>query len=142
MEENNINMNQEPQQENAPRQENDPQQTVAPQYPHDQPQCPQPPKARPKKRGVGGYVVVELTEIIPTAKYVSGLRYSFNGFYIFYSCFKMSLFCFFISSISAFNGYYARGGSLGVGWSSTRSIVVASILILMFDLIVTQLMLY
>ena len=91
---------------------------------------------------LGGYVVVELTEIIPTAKYVSGLRYSFNGFYIFYSCFKMSLFCFFISSISAFNGYYARGGSLGVGWSSTRSIVVASILILMFDLIVTQLMLY
>ena len=52
MEENNINMNQEP------RQENDPQQTVAPQYPHDQPQFPQPPKARPKKRGVGGYVVV------------------------------------------------------------------------------------
>lgn len=52
MEENNINMNQEPQQEN------DPQQTVAPQYPHDQPQFPQPPKARPKKRGVGGYVVV------------------------------------------------------------------------------------
>ena len=52
MEENNINMNQEPQQEN------DPQQTVAPQYPHDQPQFPQPPKARPKKRGVAGYVVV------------------------------------------------------------------------------------
>lgn len=52
MEENNINMNQEPQQEN------DPQQTVAPQYPHDRPQFPQPPKARPKKRGVGGYVVV------------------------------------------------------------------------------------
>lgn len=31
---------------------------MAPQYPHDQPQFPQPPKARPKKRGVGGYVVV------------------------------------------------------------------------------------
>lgn len=31
---------------------------MAPQYPHDQPQFPQPPKARTKKRGVGGYVVV------------------------------------------------------------------------------------
>ena len=91
---------------------------------------------------LGGYLVVEMTEIIPTAKYIAGLRYSFNGFYIFYSCFKMSLFCFFISSISAFNGYYARGGSLGVGYSSTKSIVAACILILMFDLIVTQLMLY
>lgn len=91
---------------------------------------------------LGGYIVVEMTDIIPTAKYIAGLRYSFNGFYIFYSCFKMSLFCFFISSISAFNGYYAKGGSLGVGRSSTQSIVVSSILILMFDLIVTQLMLY
>ena len=39
-------------------------------------------------------------------------------------------------------GYYAKGGSLGVGRSSTQSIVTVSILILLFDLIVTQLMLY
>ena len=91
---------------------------------------------------VGGYVVVEATQIIPTASYITGIKAFYNGFYIFYSCFKMSLFCFLISSIAAFNGYYAKGGSLGVGRSSTRSIVVTSILILMFDLIVTQLMLY
>jgi phospholipid/cholesterol/gamma-HCH transport system permease protein len=54
----------------------------------------------------------------------------------------MSLFCFMISSIAAFNGYYAKGGSLGVGRSSTTAIVTTSILILMADLIVTQLMLY
>ena len=61
---------------------------------------------------------------------------------IFYSCFKMSLFCFMISSIAAFNGYHAKGGSLGVGRSSTQAIVTVSILILLMDLIVTQLMLY
>ena len=54
----------------------------------------------------------------------------------------MSVFCFMIASISAFKGYYARGGALGVGVSSTKSIVVSCILILMFDLIITQLMLY
>ncbi|MBQ6709734.1 MAG: ABC transporter permease [Bacteroidales bacterium] len=91
---------------------------------------------------VGGYVVVEATQIIPTASYVTGIKAFYNGFYIFYSCFKMSLFCFMISSIAAFNGYYAKGGSLGVGRSSTKAIVVTSILILMADLIVTQLMLY
>ena len=90
----------------------------------------------------GGYIVVRATGIIATAQYVTGLKYCYNGFYVFYSCFKMSLFCFIISSVSAFNGYYAKGGSLGVGYSSTRSIIIASILILMFDLIVTQLMLY
>ena len=90
----------------------------------------------------GGYVVVESTQIIPTASYITGIKAFYNGFYIWYSCFKMSLFCFMISSISAYNGYYAKGGSLGVGRSSTRAIVTTSILILLADLIVTQLMLY
>jgi len=91
---------------------------------------------------VGGWIVVEWTQIIPPPSYITGIKAFWNGFYVFYSCFKMSLFCFLISSIAAFNGYHAKGGSLGVGKSSTKSIVVTSILILMFDLIVTQLMLY
>ena len=91
---------------------------------------------------IGGWIVVQSTYIIPPAAYITGIKAFYNGFYIFYSCFKMSLFCFLISSISAFNGYYAKGGSLGVGRSSTQSIVTISILILLFDLIVTQLMLY
>ena len=91
---------------------------------------------------LGGWIVVEATQIIPPPSYITGIKAFYNGFYIFYSCFKMSLFCFMISSISAFNGYHAKGGSLGVGRSSTGSIVTVSILILLFDLIVTQLMLY
>ena len=91
---------------------------------------------------IGGWIVVEATHIIPPPSYITGIKAFYNGFYIFYSCFKMSLFCFLISSVSAFNGYYAKGGSLGVGRSSTQSIVTVSILILLFDLIVTQLMLY
>lgn len=91
---------------------------------------------------VGGYAVVAMTGIIAPAQYITGIKYCYNGFYVFYSCFKMSLFCFIISSVSAFCGYYASGGSLGVGYSSTKSIIVTSILILLFDLVVTQLMLY
>lgn len=91
---------------------------------------------------IGGYIVVEFTGIIRTASYMEGIEYCYNGFYVFYSCFKTALFCFIISSISAFEGYYAGGGSLGVGRSSTRAIVTSSILILMFDLIVTEVMLY
>mgnify|MGYP001140424109 CR=1 FL=1 len=91
---------------------------------------------------VGGWLVVETTQIISTASYITGIKFCYNGFYIFYSCFKMSVFSFMISSISAFNGFYAKGGSLGVGHSSTKSIVITSILILLFDLVLTQLMLY
>ena len=91
---------------------------------------------------LGGWLVVYMTAIIPLAKYTAGLKYCFTEFYVFYSCVKMSIFCFMISSIAAFKGYYATGGALGVGRSSTKSIVISCILILMFDLIITQLMLY
>lgn len=90
----------------------------------------------------GGWVVVAVTSIIPVAKYFTGLKYFFSEFYVFYSCVKMSIFCFMIASIAAYKGFYAHGGALGVGRSSTKSIVVSCILILMFDLIITQLMLY
>ena len=91
---------------------------------------------------VGGGLVVEATQIIPPASYITGIKSFYNGFYIVYSCFKMSLFCFMISSIASYYGYRAKGGSLGVGRSSTQAIVTTSILILLMDLVVTQLMLY
>lgn len=90
----------------------------------------------------GAYLVVALTDIIRVASYIEGIKYCYNGFYVFYSAFKLALFCFIISSVSAFCGYNATGGSLGVGRKSTVAIVASSILILLFDLIVTELLLY
>ena len=46
-----------------------------------------------------------------------------------------------ISTISAYYGYYAKGNSLEVGRSSTRAVVVSSIVILVLDLVLTQIML-
>lgn len=91
---------------------------------------------------VGGGVVASATDMVTVADYIEGITFSFNGFYIIYSCIKTSVFCFIITSVSAFNGYYASGGSLGVGRSSTKAIVYTSMLILVFDLILTQTMLY
>lgn len=91
---------------------------------------------------VGGGLITWMTGIIPMAKYMTGIKYAFTGYYIVYSCIKTSVFCFIISSVAAYHGYYAKDGSLGVGKSSTKAIVASSILILMSDLIMTQLMLY
>ena len=49
-------------------------------------------------------------------------------------------FWFFIATVPAFQGYYVQGGALEVGRASTRSVVNTSILILFFDLILTQLL--
>ena len=46
------------------------------------------------------------------------------------------------NDFSNYYRYYSKGGSLGVGKSSTQAIVFTSVLILLADLVVTQLMLY
>lgn len=90
---------------------------------------------------IGGYLVVDITNIFPSFEYLSGIRYTFNPFYVTYSVFKACIFGIIISTISAYYGYYARGNSLEVGRSSTRAVVVSSIVILIFNLIITQIML-
>lgn len=90
---------------------------------------------------VGGYLIAIFTGIVLPADYVEGLRYYFIPFEITYSLIKMAVFAFIITSISAFYGYYAAGNSLEVGRASTRAVVASSITIMIFNLILTQLML-
>jgi len=90
---------------------------------------------------VGGALIIFITSIVTMSQYVDGLHYAFRSYYIFYSMIKMSVFSYVITSISSFYGYYASGGSLGVGKSSTKAIVVSSVMILVANLVITQLML-
>lgn len=90
---------------------------------------------------LGGYLIVAITGMIPTDTYIVGIRYWFLGLYVVYSIIKTSVFSFIITSVSCFYGYYAKDGSLGVGRSSTKAIVVSSALILIFNLILTKLIL-
>jgi len=90
---------------------------------------------------IGGYFVGLLTDIITTANYLAGIQYAFVPYYVFYSLLKSLVFAFIISSVSAFYGYYANGGALDVGKASTNAVVNSSILILFFNLLITNLML-
>jgi phospholipid/cholesterol/gamma-HCH transport system permease protein len=78
---------------------------------------------------------------VPSADYVYGLQYLFNPYYVTYSLIKSGVFAFIISTISAYWGYYTYGGALEVGKSSTKAVVVSSIQILLFNLLLTQIML-
>ena len=90
---------------------------------------------------IGGAGIISFTGIITIAQYTDGLQFAFKAWYIYYSMVKMAVFCFIITSICSYYGYYAKGGSLGVGRSSTKAIVVSSTLILIFDLLITKLFL-
>ncbi len=90
---------------------------------------------------IGGYLVGVFTDIITTADYLLGIQYAFIPYYVFYSIVKSLAFAFIISSVAAFYGYYAYGGALDVGRASTNAVVNGSILILFFNLLITNLML-
>ncbi len=89
----------------------------------------------------GGYLVGMFSDIITVADYVLGIQYAFIPYYIFYSVIKSLIFAFIISSVASYYGYYAYGGALDVGKASTSAVVNSSILILFFNILITNIML-
>lgn len=89
----------------------------------------------------GGYLICLLTEILPPSDYIYGIQYIFYPHYISYAITKVVFYAFIIVTISAYQGYFAQGGSLEVGRSSTKAVVYSSILVLMANLILTKLIL-
>lgn len=90
---------------------------------------------------VGGWLIAAVTGIMIPADYVDGLLMDFKPYSITYTLIKTVFFAYIITSISAFYGYYAKGNSLEVGTASTRAVVACSVVILLFDLILTQVLL-
>ena len=51
----------------------------------------------------------------------------------------MIIFAFIITSVSSYYGYYAKGNSLEVGRSRTQAVVSSTIVVLVFNVILTKL---
>lgn len=89
----------------------------------------------------GGWLSVVSTGILSSEDFIYGIQYAFIPYYITYSLIKTVVFAFIISSVSGFFGYNVSGGSLEVGKASTQAVVYSCIMILLFNIILTQLLL-
>lgn len=89
----------------------------------------------------GGYLVALVTDLITVSRYVYGLQALFQEWYVWYALIKSLFFAFIIASVASFFGYYVKGGALEVGSASTKGVVTSSILILLFDVLLTKLLL-
>ena len=89
----------------------------------------------------GGWIVGVFAGVVSTQDYLDGILYVFYPYYITYAVIKTLVFAFIITSISSFYGYFVSGGSLEVGRSSTKAVVYSSVVVLLFNLILTQLLL-
>ena len=89
----------------------------------------------------GGYIACDLANGLTHQDYVYGLQLFFTPAYVGHSIIKSLVYAFIISSVASYYGYCVKGGALQVGSSSTRAVVNSSVLILFFDVLLTNLML-
>jgi phospholipid/cholesterol/gamma-HCH transport system permease protein len=90
---------------------------------------------------IGGYCVAFFGSACTPHVYILGIQSWFVPYEIFYALIKTAVFAFIITSVSGYHGFYTHGGALEVGRSSTRSVVYSSILIILANLVLTQLLL-
>ena len=89
----------------------------------------------------GGALAGAASGAVSMTDYIYGIQFDFKPYYIIYSVTKAVIFAFIIMSVAAYHGYKVKGGALEVGRASTKSVVYSSILILIFNLVITQLFL-
>ena len=88
----------------------------------------------------GGYLAMAFAGV-PSEAFITGIQMDFIPFHIFYSYVKTLLFAFILATVPSYHGFYMRGGALEVGKASTTSFVWTSIIIIIVNFIVTQLLL-
>jgi phospholipid/cholesterol/gamma-HCH transport system permease protein len=82
-----------------------------------------------------------VTGLSSSVAFIEGVRSWYDPFTVTYAIIKTLVFAFIIASVSGYKGYTVKGGSVEVGKASTQAVVYSSILIIVFDLILTQMLL-
>ena len=90
---------------------------------------------------LGGWVSGVLSGLFSGAEYIEGIQTDFNPFLLTYAIIKTLIFAFLIATVPSYHGYYVKGGSIAVGRASTQSVVWTTILIVIANYFLTQLLL-
>ena len=85
----------------------------------------------------GGYVVGVYQLGFNPANYIKSTIDNLQALDITTGLVKAAVFGFIIAIMGCYNGYKSRGGAQGVGEATTNSVVSSSILILIFNYIIT-----
>jgi len=89
----------------------------------------------------GGWVAGVLSGLFSANDYIIGVRADPQSFLIVYALIKTVVFAFLIATVPAYHGYYVKGGSIAVGQASTQAVVWTTILIVIANYLLTQMLL-
>tara|TARA_R110002124_G_scaffold131910_1_gene294301 strand:- start:28217 stop:28954 length:738 start_codon:yes stop_codon:yes gene_type:complete len=90
---------------------------------------------------LGGWVAGVYGGFSTSTEFVQGLQQDFIPFHVIYAFIKTFIFAFILATVPSWQGFYMKGGALEVGKASTNSFVWTSVLIILANYIVTQLLL-
>jgi phospholipid/cholesterol/gamma-HCH transport system permease protein len=89
----------------------------------------------------GGYLAAVYGGFATSTDFVTGIQVEFIPFHITYAFIKTLAFAFILATIPSFHGYYMKGGALEVGKASTVAFVWTSVLIIITNYFLTQILL-
>ncbi|MGA1771556.1 MAG: MlaE family ABC transporter permease [Flavobacteriaceae bacterium] len=89
----------------------------------------------------GGYMACYYGGFSSTSGFIDGIQLDFIPFHITYALIKTILFAFILATIPSYHGYHLNGGALSVGKASTAAFVWSSVLIILINYIITQMLL-
>ena len=90
---------------------------------------------------LGAYVSAVLGGFVGSDEFISGLQEDFQGYQLFYAFFKTFLFAMILATVPSYHEYYMTVVTLEVGEASTSSFVWTSVVLIITNYIVTQLLL-
>lgn len=90
---------------------------------------------------LGGWIAGVYGGFVSSNEFITGLQTEFIPFHIAYAFMKTIVFALLLATIPSFHGYYMKGGALEVGKASTVSFVWTSVMIILTNYILTQLLL-
>jgi phospholipid/cholesterol/gamma-HCH transport system permease protein len=90
---------------------------------------------------LGGWIAGVYGGFVSSNEFITGLQTEFIPFHIEYAFIKTIVFALLLATIPSFHGYYMKGGALEVGKASTVSFVWTSVVIILTNYVLTQLLL-
>ena len=85
---------------------------------------------------IGGYVASVPTGLLSDTEYILGVRSFFVPYNVFMMFVKAVVFAYLLTTVSCYQGYYVKGGSIELGEASTNAVVFSDILILLSDYLI------
>lgn len=89
----------------------------------------------------GAYIAAVMGGFVTSDQFITGLQDDFIGFHLVYAFIKTLLFAIILATVPSYHGYYMKGGALEVGEASTTSFVWTSVVLIITNYVVTQLLL-